>query len=76
MQLEKRSLISFQAHVRERLLSVQPEGDAAGALDGPGEFGRRPLHADVRRLVLRGPPLRDDHLRKLSVSGSQQQSGH
>ena len=65
----------FQAHVWERLLPVQPQRDAASPLDGARESCRRPLHTHVWCLVLRGPALRNDHIRKFSIPRFKQQSG-
>ena len=65
----------FQAHVWERLLPVQPQRDAASPLDGARESCRRPLHTHVWCLVLRGPALRNDHIREFSIPRFKQQSG-
>ena len=47
----------------------------AGSLDGTREPLGRAFHADVGRVVVRRPPLRDDHLRQLPLPGPQQQPG-
>ena len=53
----------------QRLLPVHAARDAAGAVDVAGVPGGRDLHADVGRVELRRPALRDHHLRQLPLPG-------
>ena len=53
----------------QRLLPVHAARDAAGAVDVARVPGGRDLHADVGRVELRRPALRDHHLRQLPLPG-------